>query len=201
MMPTPPVVPSGLGFRLVLQVVASQVLEVVASHMVTNVVVVVLVVVVVFVLVLQDLLVLLALLLEIRPGHCLRVVLGAVVGQILMMLLQFQLFGALPEVFRAHFVGGTSSSRLSLVVLSVACTGVGEGAGSCSSTSIKEGASSSGSASEEIADGEFDRGPSSSVFGAVVSEEVRGRGGSPPTSARSVRTRARPLSAIASSVA
>ena len=45
MMPTPPVVPSGLGFRLVLQVVASQVLEVVASHMVTNVVVVVLVVV------------------------------------------------------------------------------------------------------------------------------------------------------------
>ena len=92
MMPTQPVVPSGLGYRLVLEVVASQVLEVVASHMVTNVVVVVLVVVVVFVLVLQDLLVLLALLLEIRPGHCLRVVLGAVVGQILMMLLQFQLF-------------------------------------------------------------------------------------------------------------
>ena len=80
-------VPSGLGLRLVLQVVASQVLEVVASHMATNVVVVVLVVVVVFVLVLQDLLVLLALLLEIRPGHCLRVVLGAVVGQISMMLL------------------------------------------------------------------------------------------------------------------
>ena len=81
-------------------------------------------------------------------------------------------------MFRAHSAGGTSSSRLSLVVLSVACTGVGEGAGSSSSTSIKEGASSSGSASEEIADGEFDRGPSSSVLGAVVSDKARGRGGS-----------------------
>ena len=110
-----------------------------------------------------------------------------------------ELAGALPVVFRAHFVGG-ASSRLSLVVLSVACTGVGEGAGSSSSTSIKAGASSSGSASEEIADGEFDRGPSSSVFGAVVSEEARWRSGSQPTSARSV-ARTRPLSAMASSVA
>ena len=42
-----PVVPSKLGLCLVLQVVASQVLEVVASQMVTNVVVVVLVVVLV----------------------------------------------------------------------------------------------------------------------------------------------------------
>ena len=42
-----PVVPSRLGLCLVLQVVASQVLEVVASQMVTNVVVVVLVVVLV----------------------------------------------------------------------------------------------------------------------------------------------------------
>ena len=94
----PPVVPSGLGLCLVLQVVASQVLEVVASQIVTNVVVVVLVVVlvrlvvrtVVVVVVLMVYLVVVAVV-EIRPGHCLRVVVGVVVGQILMMLLHFQL--------------------------------------------------------------------------------------------------------------
>ena len=104
---------------------------------------------------------------------------------------------------RAHFAGG-ASSRLSLVVLSVACMGIGEGAGSRSSTSIEESASSSGSTSGEItddafdqkpsssaddefdqkplspvsADDEFDQKPSSSVFGAMVTDKARGRGSS-----------------------
>ena len=85
MMHTPPLVPAGLGLCLVFQLVASQMalpsrggcrsrlfVVPVAFRLVVTSVVIVLAVLIFFLL--------------LRPGHCLRVVLGAVVGQILMLM-------------------------------------------------------------------------------------------------------------------